>query len=173
MEDQMEVLIQMKKTNFSHQNHNDQLFAFDSTLDEQCSQISAVLRTKRRDVREQIDRLTEENLRRERLTSLINSLDDQLNALEKQLDGISTQRENDQLMSSDGFAATCQRLEQVSTSLKDLSKQLHSIPKENSIHERVEQLRRRTNDESIQFHRFVQESKTFEQNQASLRTIEN
>lgn len=138
----------------------------DTNIETDLSQLQTTFRLKLNEINQEIEQITEEQLKSERLKQFIKSMEDGLNLQEENLHKIIHERELDNATTFENLIESYQQLEQIQIQLKELSKNFNQISNDNSIEtlkHKLEQLRAETNNEHIIFHRFINEYKSLNQ----------
>jgi len=145
---------------------NDNLFYLDTIIEHDLSQLQTNYRLKLNEINQEIEQMTENKLKSERLKLIIKSIENNLNLQEENLQNIIHQRKLDNQSTFDNLLELFQQIEQIQIQLKESSKNLNQISNEKSIEQlkiKLESLRSIANDEYIHFNRLINEYKLLNQ----------
>ncbi|CAF3855305.1 unnamed protein product, partial [Adineta steineri] len=173
LQDHMNYLQQIKSIHFSFSTPNDNLFYFDTNIEHDLSQLQIDYRRKLNEINHQIDQLTENNIKSERLKNILQSIEDNLNSQENKLDTISNQRQLDNELLFENLTELFQQIAKIQIELKETSKTINQFSNENSIEQlktKFEALQTISNNEYIHLNRLINEYKSF--NQISINSKE-
>ena len=127
----------------------------DTNLEHDLSQLQINYPRKLNEITQQIEQITEQNFKSERLKLMIKSIEDTLNSHENNLQEISHQRQLDNEFTFENLSELFQQIEQIQNELKESSKTINQLSIE-QLKTNVERLQSISNDEYIHFNRFNQ-----------------
>ncbi len=138
----------------------------DANIEHDLSHLQTNYHLKLTEINQKIERLTESKLKSERLKLIVQSIEENLNTQESNLQKISQQRQRDDQSTFENLTQLFQQIEQIQLQLKETSKNLNQISNEISIESlktKLESLRSISNDEYIHLNRLNNEYKLLNQ----------
>lgn len=138
----------------------------DTNIEQDLSQLQNNYRLKLNEINQEIEQITENKLKSERIKLILKSIEDNLNLQEENLQKITHQRQLDNESTFENLLQLFQQIEQIQNQLKESSKTFNQISNESSIEQlkiKLESLRSIANDEYIHFNRLINEHKLLNQ----------
>lgn len=138
----------------------------DKNIEHELFQLQANYRLKLNDINQEIEQITENKIRSERLSVFLKSIEDNLNTQEENLNQISHQRQLDNQSTFDNLLELFQYIGQIQIELKESSKILNQVSNDSSVEElkiKLERLRSTANNEYINLNRLINEYKSYNQ----------
>jgi hypothetical protein len=166
----------MKLARFSILTPNDNLFYLDTNIIHDLSQLQTNYHLKLNEINQEIEQITENKLKAERVKLIIKSIEDNLNLQEENLKNISHQRQLDDRSTFENLFQLSQEIEQIQIQLKETSKTFHQISNENLIEQikiKFESLRSFANNEYIHLNRLINEYKLLNQMLTNYNELNN
>jgi chromosome segregation ATPase len=162
LQNDIDYLLRIKSSRFSISTPTDNLFFLDTNIEHDLSQLQLNYHRKLNEINQEIEQITENQFKSERLKMIIKSIEDNLNSQENHLKKISHQRQLDNEFTFENLSQLIQQIEQIQNELNESSKTIHQLSIEH-LKIKLENLQTISNDEYIHFNRLINEYKSLNQ----------
>lgn len=162
LQDHIDYLLRIKSTRFSISTPTDNLFFLDTNIDHDLSQLQINYRLKLNEINQQIEHISENKFKSDRLKMMLKTLEDNLNSQENNLQKISHQRQLDNEFTFENITKSFQQIEQIQNELKESSKTINQFSIE-QLKPKFDRLQSISNEEYIHYNRLINEYKSLNQ----------
>jgi len=162
LQNDIDYLLRIKSSRFSISTPTDNLFFLDTNIEHDLSQLQLNYHRKLNEINQEIEQITENQFKSERLKMIIKSIEDNLNSQENHLKKISHQRQLDNEFTFENLSQLIQQIEQIQNELNESSKTINQLSIEH-LKIKLENLQTISNDEYIHFNRLINEYKSLNQ----------